>query len=953
MSLESIECAIHIDNVDAVEGKENGSKSVLSCDSGVETLDSTSVADPMPDCDMSREKVDKPMELNIGFGVLESGSELSSPISLSSDKGNCFLNFEDKGGAIENVAYLTNTDLINELNTESACNSSSHIEVVRKSLYMNSDKALATSTVSLNEHNVTENNFNTSISRSAENISIFPESVANDDDSTTSSTKDLDKDKILSDFSSQKSKVSATQKIVPENPQTLDVRYARLPKDLLAPDLGSIVKNVHGIFSSVSGSLKNAYNNSHRVSQKPQIKNVKTIANGKIMSDIFEDASDEKLNEVLDNTPVDSNTNSTYSNSMESVSKVGNEEENDPKNEMLRLQIESLERVLFEQRKENTSLRERVKQQMDELQAKDQTFKELEAKVDLMCKRAEQAQKEKDAAVMRYASVECAAIEAKKAAEAATKAERAAITEKELLNAKLKTARDEKQRICQLYDDKCHELQNTEREVAKVREDLRELEGRLKWTQSKLRMEIDASKESTERAEKLAQQLTELEAAKEAAIANSTDTARAKQLENELKESQAALIMCRHEKEELERRLSTTIQQLDICRKERDDSTAALVEANKQVECLKESNVRLEEEAAELAALRAQAALADTLSAQLQRETERACLAEQALSAERARAETCSRREAGALEHAARLTAQHVASRACASEHEAKAQALAADNASLREKIEALESEAERLKAALAEETERRFKENRVLARKVAELTEDAAEANKKLEWETGENSVLKKKHASAIKELNRELQRALKRIEQLESKLVQNDSTSTRTGSVSSLSSGETPPNDERMQNGHTDVLPDVQTREPDRQALVERIVSLQRAAAARSERCEFLQEHCAQLTRELRGKNRLLRALLPSLPPAALASAHAEEHKKEIARLGGGAMAAVWGGDPAGMTLELSLEMNKRLQAVLEDTLLKNITLKENMDTLGEEISRLREQMKSDDKK
>lgn len=39
---------------------------------------------------------------------------------------------------------------------------------------------------------------------------------------------------------------------------------------------------------------------------------------------------------------------------------------------------------------------------------------------------------------------------------------------------------------------------------------------------------------------------------------------------------------------------------------------------------------------------------------------------------------------------------------------------------------------------------------------------------------------------------------------------------------------------------------------------------------------------------------------------------------------------MAAVWGGDPGGMTAELSLEMNRRLQAVLEDTLLKNITLK-----------------------
>lgn len=59
--------------------------------------------------------------------------------------------------------------------------------------------------------------------------------------------------------------------------------------------------------------------------------------------------------------------------------------------------------------------------------------------------------------------------------------------------------------------------------------------------------------------------------------------------------------------------------------------------------------------------------------------------------------------------------------------------------------------------------------------------------------------------------------------------------------------------------------------------------------------------------------------------------------------------------------MTLELSLEINQKLQAVLEDALFKNITLKvnimnilktyifnmlflqDNIDTLGEEIARL----------
>ncbi|RVE41143.1 hypothetical protein evm_014206 [Chilo suppressalis] len=162
-----------------------------------------------------------------------------------------------------------------------------------------------------------------------------------------------------------------------------------------------------------------------------------------------------------------------------------------------------------------------------------------------MSKRVEQAEREKDAAVMRYASVECMAIEAKRAAEKAANAEKAALTEVELLNSKLKSAHGEKHRICQLYDDKCHELANSEREVFKVREEIKELEGRLKWTQSKLRMEMDAYKESAERAEKLSQQVSELEAARDSAAAHAGDSAKVKQLESDLKECQAALILCR------------------------------------------------------------------------------------------------------------------------------------------------------------------------------------------------------------------------------------------------------------------------------------------------------------------------------------------------------------------------------------------------------------------------
>ena len=81
----------------------------------------------------------------------------------------------------------------------------------------------------------------------------------------------------------------------------------------------------------------------------------------------------------------------------------------------------------------------------------------------------------------------------------------------------------------------------------------------------------------------------------------------------------------------------------------------------------------------------------------------------------------------------------------------------------------------------------------------------------------------------------------------------------------------------------------------------------------------------------------------------------------KAVVGSAGVGVMASLYGSKvtEGGMTLELSLEINKKLQvrfcsfnnlficsnfqAVLEDTLLKNITLKDNLSTLGEEVSKM----------
>lgn len=59
---------------------------------------------------------------------------------------------------------------------------------------------------------------------------------------------------------------------------------------------------------------------------------------------------------------------------------------------------------------------------------------------------------------------------------------------------------------------------------------------------------------------------------------------------------------------------------------------------------------------------------------------------------------------------------------------------------------------------------------------------------------------------------------------------------------------------------------------------------------------------------------------------------SSEASDFNKAHLSRRGGIMASLYTSHPAdsGLTLDLSLEINRKLQAVLEDTLLKNITLK-----------------------
>ncbi|KAK9887696.1 hypothetical protein WA026_000017 [Henosepilachna vigintioctopunctata] len=128
----------------------------------------------------------------------------------------------------------------------------------------------------------------------------------------------------------------------------------------------------------------------------------------------------------------------------------------------------------------------------------------------------------------------------------------------------------------------------------------------------------------------------------------------------------------------------------------------------------------------------------------------------------------------------------------------------------------------------------------------------------------------------------------------------------------------------------------------------LIERIVQLQRINARKSEKLDFLEDQVNTLILELQKKSKLIQIYMLRDRTNALTTNTMDECKCELKN---GFMASINSGSIADkhLTLDMSLQINKKLQAVLEDALLENIILKENIDKLGHEIEKLDQKLKS----
>lgn len=375
---------------------------------------------------------------------------------------------------------------------------------------------------------------------------------------------------------------------------------------------------------------------------------------------------------------------------------------------------------------------------------------------------------------------------------------------------------------------------------------------------------------------------------------------------------------------------------------------------------------------------------------QLEREREKVAASQQEVERLRQSAaemqadmEACHLKEGELLEFTERLTTKSVQLQSEHSLLELKAQNLEEQNGKLTQEIAQLKKQNRDLASSLEFEQKQRLQETQLLARKLAEKAKTIEKLTTQVEDAENEQRVMKRRHISSIKELSRELQLTKKRLEQQLQQQPQPPeaaqgsprqggglplslgSRTSSTASLETLGSGPSQgasnhptvtfvnagrPSVPGSPSGasshgspeHAVVAP--AQLELDKQMLVERIVRLQKNLARRNDKIDFLEEHIKQLLLEMKKKSKIIQNYITREEAGALVPTSMDCNKAEISKKGG-IMASVYNSHAVDttMTLELSLEINQKLQAVLEDTLLKNITLKENINTLGEEIARL----------
>ncbi|XP_018402469.1 PREDICTED: coiled-coil domain-containing protein 186 isoform X2 [Cyphomyrmex costatus] len=576
--------------------------------------------------------------------------------------------------------------------------------------------------------------------------------------------------------------------------------------------------------------------------------------------------------------------------------------------------------------------------------------------------------KEKENMVMRYVTSEKQLIDTQRVKDSTERKVKEVLKDQELLQNKLRQTQGERARICNILDGKCREVTDFQKEIENLKEDVKLKEIKLKWTQTKLKTEMESQKDTQQKLDKALMKINDMKEECEQIRRETQESFRKFQqseenkavtLDQQLKEHQARLILERHVTEDKETLRLQLQKELETLKSKQQN----LIEENKNlsIKIQESEKIRLNNEndlsdlrivadqrQQQITELLDKVSQLETLKLQLQHKEE--CIVSieaKLLQLQSANEElqfdmeACRQKEADMLDFTQKLTDTNVRLQSEFIAIQTKANHLESEQGPLRERINELTSRVKTLEEDLIQERKKRREECEILAKHVAEQTKLAQNFAQKLEDSQGENTLLKRKHQTSIKELTRELQQCHKKLEMFETTSPSNSlDIASRTGSNTSLA-GDTSNGALSDNNVNSDHINSI---ELNKQVLMDRIIKLQDINVKRAEKLDFFKEHTQTLLEDIQKKEKIIQNYILNQNFGALTCNKSDRYKAELIRRGG-IMASVYNHrvSDENMTLELSLEINQKLQALYEDALLKNITLKENIDTLGKEIAKL----------
>jgi len=586
-------------------------------------------------------------------------------------------------------------------------------------------------------------------------------------------------------------------------------------------------------------------------------------------------------------------------------------------------------------------------------------------------------QKERDSMVVKYARSEREVIVAQNQREGIEKKIKDLTKEREGLQEKIKSLTSEKTRVCHMLDVKCNEYFGSQREAEKLKDELNLREGKVRWGQNKLKSECESHKETQTKYEKSIQQIKQLKEEMEE-LKKYYNELKAKEgfngkTEAQLLEEKARLIVDKQNMEEqsiayknilkefetlktshtrLSEEKNTLSTKIQALLKERSDHEQSNSHLKEQVSQQRESLIQLQTKLAEL----------NGVYSQLENERERLSKNQEELENIRQTnsdlehdMERCRAKENELLEFTGKLTEKNVNLQSDHTALRERARFLEEDEENRTKKVAELEFLLKNCQLELQDEKENRARESSAWCQNISDKSRLCEDLQTQVRELQNELASVRRKHTVNMKELTRELRTSKKRLEQSEA------SSSSATGtihasditSLGSRTSSNTSINTigiDHHSPAHSPPPPPSALHEPadwEPNVLMEKMLRVQRDNAKKSEKIDFMEEHIHVLVAELKKKNRIVQAFLMKEDSGIMASEASDKHKAEMAKHGG-IMSSMYSSKSLdeGLSLELSMEINKKLQGLLEDTLLKNMTLKDNLSTLGAEVARITQQ-------